>query len=175
MFPPVAAILNCKLVGGYTQKNTNFDEFRSPWLSHWRVVNISFYFYIPFSTMCLCACLVASVVSNSLRPHGLYPTRLLWPWDSPGKNTSVGYLFFLQGIFLRDQTCVLHLLHWQMGSLLQCHLTSPILCIVLCICPSQSPNLSLPPKYLFLIWKNWLENTLIQKNLSWAYQVPQYL
>ena len=31
-----------------------------------------------------------SVVSNSLRPHGLYPTRHLCPWDFPGKNTGVG-------------------------------------------------------------------------------------
>ena len=27
-----------------------------------------------------------SVVSNSLWPHGLQPTRLLYPWNSPGKN-----------------------------------------------------------------------------------------
>ena len=31
-----------------------------------------------------------SVVSNSLRPHGLQPTRLLRPWDFPGKSTVVG-------------------------------------------------------------------------------------
>ena len=31
-----------------------------------------------------------SVVSNSLRPHGLQPTRLLLPWDFPGKSTGVG-------------------------------------------------------------------------------------
>ena len=31
-----------------------------------------------------------SVVSNSLRPHGLQPTRLLRPWDFPGKSTGVG-------------------------------------------------------------------------------------
>ena len=30
-----------------------------------------------------------SVVSNSLWPHGLWPTKLLCPWDSPGKNTGV--------------------------------------------------------------------------------------
>ena len=29
------------------------------------------------------------VVSNSLRPHGLQPTRLLHPWDFPGKSTGV--------------------------------------------------------------------------------------
>ena len=31
-----------------------------------------------------------SVMSNSSRPHGLQPTRLLRPWDFPGKNTGVG-------------------------------------------------------------------------------------
>ena len=40
-----------------------------------------------------------SVMSDSLRPHGLYPTRLLSPWNFPGKNTGVGYHFLLQRIF----------------------------------------------------------------------------
>ena len=31
-----------------------------------------------------------SVVSDSLWPHGLQPTRLLCPWDFPGKSTGVG-------------------------------------------------------------------------------------
>ena len=31
-----------------------------------------------------------SVVSHSERPHGLQPTRLLHPWDFPGKSTGVG-------------------------------------------------------------------------------------
>ena len=31
-----------------------------------------------------------SVVSNSQRPHGLQPIRLLHPWDFPGKSTGVG-------------------------------------------------------------------------------------
>ena len=40
-------------------------------------------------------CLLSrSVVSNSLQPHGLYS-----PWNSPGQNTGVGSLSFLQGIF----------------------------------------------------------------------------
>ena len=29
-------------------------------------------------------------MSNSQRPHGLQPTRLLRPWDFPGKSTGVG-------------------------------------------------------------------------------------
>ena len=36
-------------------------------------------------------------MSNSLRPHGLQPTRLLCPWDFPGKNTGVGCHFLNQG------------------------------------------------------------------------------
>ena len=31
-----------------------------------------------------------SVVSDSSRPHRLWPTRLLHPWDFPGKSTGVG-------------------------------------------------------------------------------------
>ena len=41
-----------------------------------------------------------SVMSNSLQHHGLQPTGLLYPWNSPGKNTGVGCHFLLQGIFL---------------------------------------------------------------------------
>ena len=32
-----------------------------------------------------------SVVSDSWWPHGLQSSRLLHPWDFPGKNTGVGY------------------------------------------------------------------------------------
>ena len=35
-----------------------------------------------------------SVVSDSLRPHGLYS-----PWNSPGQNTGAGSLSLLQRIF----------------------------------------------------------------------------
>ena len=41
----------------------------------------------------------SSVVPDSLRPHGLWPTRLLCPWDFPGKNTGLGCHFLLQNIF----------------------------------------------------------------------------
>ena len=33
-------------------------------------------------------CLVAQVASDSLRPYGLWPARLLCPWNLPGKNMS---------------------------------------------------------------------------------------
>ena len=41
-----------------------------------------------------------SVVSDSLWPCGLKPTRFLRPWDFPGKSTGVGCHFLLQRIFL---------------------------------------------------------------------------
>ena len=44
-----------------------------------------------------------SVVSDSLQPHGLWPARLLCPWDFPGKNTGVGCHSLLQGIFLTQE------------------------------------------------------------------------
>ena len=40
-----------------------------------------------------------SVVTDSLRPYGLQPTRLLCPWDFPGKSAGVGCHFLLQEIF----------------------------------------------------------------------------
>ena len=53
-----------------------------------------------------------------LQPHGLYPARLLYPQDSPAKNTGVTCHVLLQGIFLTQglNLCLLHLLHWQAGS-----------------------------------------------------------
>ena len=46
-------------------------------------------------------------------------TRLLCPWDYPGKNTEVICHFLLQGIFSTQglNPCLLHLLHWQADSL----------------------------------------------------------
>ena len=36
----------------------------------------------------------------TLRPHGLDPTGLLCSWNSPDKDTGMGYHALLQGIFL---------------------------------------------------------------------------
>ena len=53
-----------------------------------------------------------SVVSDSSRP--------LCPWNFPGKNTSVGCHFLLQGLFLTQGLSpgLLCLLRWQADSLL---------------------------------------------------------
>ena len=64
-------------------------------------VAISFSIRLPVcACVCVCVCVCVSVshsvVSDSLWPHGLQPTRLPHPWDSPDKNTGVGCHFLLQ-------------------------------------------------------------------------------
>ena len=43
-------------------------------------------------------------MSDSVRPHRWQPTRLLCPWDSPGKNTGVGYHFLLQCMKVKSES-----------------------------------------------------------------------
>ena len=60
-----------------------------------------------------------SGVPDSGRPRGLQPTKLLCPWDAPGKNTGVGCHALLQGSFPTQGSnlSLLCLLHWQVNSL----------------------------------------------------------
>ena len=55
----------------------------------------------------------------TLRPYGPWPTRLLCPWDSPGKDTGLGCYVLLQGLFPTQgwNLLLLCLLHWQASSL----------------------------------------------------------
>ena len=57
------------------------------------------YLYELHLSVALSMCVSCSVVSDSLRHHGLWPAKLLYPWNSPGKNTEVGCHYLLQGIF----------------------------------------------------------------------------
>ena len=57
------------------------------------------------ATVCCCCCYqVASVVSDSVRPHRRQPTRLPCPWDSLGKNTRVGCHFLLQCMKVKSES-----------------------------------------------------------------------
>ena len=42
-------------------------------------------------------------MSDSVQPHRQQPTRLLCPWDSPGKNTGVGCHFLLQCMKVKSE------------------------------------------------------------------------
>ena len=48
-------------------------------------------------------------MSDSVRHHGLQPTRLLHPWDSPGKNTGVGCHFLPQCMKVESESEVAQL------------------------------------------------------------------
>ena len=65
------------------------------------------------------------VISKTLWLHRPKLSRLLSPWDFPGKNTGVSCHFLLQGIF-PTQGSNLRLLHWQADSLLLRHRGSPV-------------------------------------------------
>ena len=93
----------------------------------------------------ICVCVSCSVVSNSLRPCGLEPSRLVCPCDFPGKNTGVGCHFLLQRIFL-TQGSNLHLLHWQADSLLLSHL--------ILLCQDGTHEQSYEDSCLFRVTKN---------------------
>ena len=77
---------------------------------------------------------------QSLWLHGLLPTRLICPWDSPGKNTAMGCHTLLQGIFptprLNLWLPAFPALKWILGPL--SHLGSPssLYIILWFMCPS---------------------------------------
>ena len=56
-----------------------------------------------FFVVVYCCCLASKLCPILLQPHGLYPARVLCPWNFPSKNTGVGCHFLLQGIFLTLQ------------------------------------------------------------------------
>ena len=69
---------------------------------------------------------VLCLFTQSCPAHGLEPSRLVCPWDSPGKNTGLGCHFLLQGIFLTQEWNV-SLQHWQVDSLPLSHQGSHII------------------------------------------------
>ena len=95
-------------------KDHSFDWQPSSWLSSrclvrgqvlkcfWQLNHVIFIVFrlIDFP----CACKVTSITSDSSWPYGPWPARLLLPWDSPGKNTGVGYHFLLQEIFQTQES-----------------------------------------------------------------------
>ena len=60
----------------------------------------------PRAHVCAQSCLI-------LWPTGLWPARLLCPWNFPGKNTGVGCHFFLQGIFPTHGSNPYHWVTWK--------------------------------------------------------------
>ena len=115
----------------------------------------------------MCGCVHHSFVSTSLWSCGLWPPRLLCPWDFPGKNTGVGCHFSLQRIF-PTQGSNPHLLHCRWILYPLSHRGSPfndhrfkwagsieylvsgnLGCFQFCVCYKQCPSAQ-----LFLLGKS---------------------
>ena len=54
-------------------------------------------------------------MSNSSQPHGLHPTRLLRPWDFPGKSTGMGchgllhmYMYLCMYVYISEKAMAPH-------------------------------------------------------------------
>ena len=70
-----------------------------------------------------------SVESHSVRPHGLQPTRIPCPWDSPGKSTGVGCHCLLRSLCLeRVKTFSYSLLLWLLANIFIINNTALALC-----------------------------------------------
>ena len=105
------------------KKKKRLPSTVSTLLHHWRIR----WKCLP-ACVC-CVCLVAQSCLDSLGLYGLWPTRLLCPWDSPGKNTGVGCHSLLQGIF-PTQGSNPSLLNWKRILYHLTHQGSPPACIV---------------------------------------------
>ena len=99
---------------------------------------------------CCCCCCVASVVSDSVRPHRRQPTRLRCPWDSPGKNTEVSCHFLLQCMKVKSESEVAQL------------------------CPTLSDPMdcSLPGSYVHGIFQALLDRSYL---LSWYFPYVSFI
>ena len=71
----------------------------SPYLSLALFLNFPFAWMYFFFVEQLKCCLFLESVSRSVMSSSL-PVRLLWPWNSPGKNTGVGCLFSLKSFII---------------------------------------------------------------------------
>ena len=78
--------------------------------------------WVVFCCLCMyvCVCMLRhfSCVWLFVTLWTIYPARLLCPWESPGKNTRVGFHALLLGIFPTQGSNphLLPLLHWRTGS-----------------------------------------------------------
>ena len=87
-----------------------------------------------------------SVVSDSSRPHGLHPTRLLRPWDFPGKSAGMGCHCLLRSLGIVFYKCQVSLV-----PILQNRTDFPLTCPV-----TERGILSSPIVVLSLAWDSFL-------------------
>ena len=95
IYPVVGLLGHSFAPSFFFKESTSFFCGKMPSIiNYWemQIKNTIRYHLTLFSVSC-------SVMPDSLWPLGLQPTRLISPWDFPGKDTGVGCHFHLQGIF----------------------------------------------------------------------------
>ena len=101
--------ISCSLAKTGVSDEPTFREVGKKQVSGWKVnlysytggqLAIFIFIFFRFSQPRLSACRILVLrccwiakSCQTLQPHGLQPTRLLSPWDFPGKNTGVGFPF----------------------------------------------------------------------------------
>ena len=100
-----------------------------------------------------------SAVSDSSRPHGLQPTRLLHPWDFPGKRAEWGAIAFSEyDVRITQKHCFLSGLGWC-GFLR--HACCYCCCLVAQLCPTLLWPHGLQPARLLCPWNFPSKNTRV--------------
>ena len=84
----------CELAQLFSEQRESYSKLvvQLPWKTNMAVPQK---LGIGLPCVCVFSC---SVVLNSLKSHGLGPTRLLCPWNFPGKNIGMGCHFLLHRI-----------------------------------------------------------------------------
>ena len=110
----------CRLIWKYSRAfGSNFSSSKSV-TTVWRHTFVA-RAEACFSSQAKTGCPFAQALSVT---PGMQPSRLLCPWNFPGKNTGVWCHFLLQRIFVTQglNPHLLCLLHWQADSLPLSHL-----------------------------------------------------
>ena len=94
----------------------------------------------------------------------------LCPWDSPGENTGMGCHALLQEIFPTQgwKQCLLHLLHWQAGSLPLVPYGKPLPLVHLQFIPSFANKCLITVSLCGL--STWKKNSLISLTQTFAWK-----
>ena len=114
-----------------------------------------------------------SVVSDSSRPHGLQPTRLLCPWEFPGKSTGVGYHCLLQYFYegnsnIRTRIITCTFINLYILTITFINITSCVLVTLMIVLDTNtiqkrkkitSRKLKITLQYFYLVemtWQTWM-------------------
>ena len=103
-------------------------------------------------------------MSDSVRPHRRQPTRILRPWDFPGKSTGVGCHCLLRGLTLGE-----HILGWKPAAAAAAAAKSLQSCPTLCDPIDDSPPG--PPPVPGILQARTLEWVAISFSNAWKWKV----